>query len=181
MTALRGGADLPTVEAFLNTLDVSGSLDRIAEPDALRTWLTAQGLLPADDTAAGADDVVTAHELRRVLRDLAAANHDGTADPVATAALNDLTATVGLTARFIPDGTLELTGTAPGVTGALARLLGAVAVAVADGTWPRLKLCRNDACAVAFYDRSRNRSGRWCDMAVCGNRMKARTFRERHR
>jgi predicted RNA-binding Zn ribbon-like protein len=33
----------------------------------------------------------------------------------------------------------------------------------------------------AFYDRSKNRSGHWCSMRVCGNRAKARQFRERRR
>lgn len=35
----------------------------------------------------------------------------------------------------------------------------------------RLKICRN--CGWLFIDRSKNRSRRWCDMAVCGNRAKA--------
>ncbi|NVD38364.1 CGNR zinc finger domain-containing protein [Ensifer sp. HO-A22] len=36
----------------------------------------------------------------------------------------------------------------------------------------RLKICPN--CGWLFLDRSRNRSRTWCDMAVCGNRSKAR-------
>ena len=51
--------------------------------------------------------------------------------------------------------------------------------AMTAGTWDRLKVCRNDECQWAFYDRSRNRSGAWCTMAVCGNRMKGRAFRRR--
>jgi predicted RNA-binding Zn ribbon-like protein len=35
----------------------------------------------------------------------------------------------------------------------------------------RLKICSN--CGWLFIDRSRNRSRLWCDMAVCGNRVKA--------
>lgn len=35
----------------------------------------------------------------------------------------------------------------------------------------RLKICGN--CGWLFVDRSRNRSRTWCDMAVCGNRIKA--------
>ena len=35
----------------------------------------------------------------------------------------------------------------------------------------RLKICPN--CHWLFLDRSRNRSRAWCDMAVCGNRVKA--------
>ena len=48
---------------------------------------------------------------------------------------------------------------------------------MADGTWRRLKACREDTCQWAFYDRSKNRSGTWCSMAVCGNRAKARAYR----
>ena len=50
-----------------------------------------------------------------------------------------------------------------------------------EGTWHRLKACPNPDCEWAFYDRSRNRSSRWCVMSECGNRAKARTFRERQR
>ncbi len=35
----------------------------------------------------------------------------------------------------------------------------------------RLKICGN--CGWLFLDRSKNRSRFWCDMAVCGNRVKA--------
>ena len=38
----------------------------------------------------------------------------------------------------------------------------------------RLKRCENPRCGWLFVDRSRNRSRRWCEMATCGNRAKAR-------
>ncbi|QRM54899.1 CGNR zinc finger domain-containing protein [Sinorhizobium sp. BG8] len=43
----------------------------------------------------------------------------------------------------------------------------------------RLKICPN--CQWLFLDRSRNRSRAWCDMAVCGNRVKASRHYYRHR
>jgi predicted RNA-binding Zn ribbon-like protein len=53
---------------------------------------------------------------------------------------------------------------------------------MANGTWERLKACAlHDTCEWAFYDWSKNRSGTWCDMKVCGNRSKARAYRERKR
>jgi predicted RNA-binding Zn ribbon-like protein len=52
---------------------------------------------------------------------------------------------------------------------------------MAEGTWERLKVCPAHDCLWAFYDSSRNRSGHWCSMKVCGNRAKARSYRERHR
>ncbi|MGW1711079.1 CGNR zinc finger domain-containing protein [Streptomyces sp. NPDC002206] len=48
-------------------------------------------------------------------------------------------------------------------------------------TWPRLKMCRNDRCATMFYDRSRNNSGVWHDVKVCGNAANLRAYRARQR
>ncbi|CAD7033757.1 hypothetical protein REJC140_03228 [Pseudorhizobium endolithicum] len=46
------------------------------------------------------------------------------------------------------------------------------------GETDRLKICGH--CGWLFLDRSRNRSRAWCDMAVCGNRVKAsRHYRRR--
>jgi predicted RNA-binding Zn ribbon-like protein len=58
-------------------------------------------------------------------------------------------------------------------------MVGAVFTAMADQDWGRLKLCGSSTCRWAFFDRSRNHSSRWCTMASCGNRQKARRFRER--
>jgi predicted RNA-binding Zn ribbon-like protein len=44
---------------------------------------------------------------------------------------------------------------------------------------PRLRICENESCAVAFYDESRNRSRRWCDTTTCGNRARVRRHRAR--
>jgi len=38
----------------------------------------------------------------------------------------------------------------------------------------RLRPCANPECSRFFVDRSRNNQARWCSMATCGNRMKAR-------
>ncbi|HEV7310259.1 CGNR zinc finger domain-containing protein [Ensifer sp.] len=54
------------------------------------------------------------------------------------------------------------------------------ALSLAAGPEPeRLKICPN--CGWLFLDRSRNRSRTWCDMAVCGNRNKARLHYQRNR
>lgn len=39
----------------------------------------------------------------------------------------------------------------------------------------RLRPCANDACRLFLIDHSRPGTARWCSMAACGNRMKART------
>jgi len=45
----------------------------------------------------------------------------------------------------------------------------------------RVRRCAADGCLWLFVDRSKNRSRRWCDMAVCGNRAKARRHRKAER
>ena len=50
---------------------------------------------------------------------------------------------------------------------------------IASGDTGRLKICPN--CEWLFIDRSKNRSRTWCDMAVCGNRAKARLHYSRKR
>jgi len=49
------------------------------------------------------------------------------------------------------------------------------------GTWRRLKLCHNPPCGSAFYDRSKNNSGVWHDVKVCGNAVNLRASRARRR
>lgn len=66
-----------------------------------------------------------------------------------------------------------------GFAGASGALLAIAAAAIADGSWSRLKVCPGPHCGWLFYDHSRNRSGRWCSMAVCGGREKARTHYRR--
>jgi hypothetical protein len=49
------------------------------------------------------------------------------------------------------------------------------------GTWRRLKLCHSPPCGSAFYDRSKNNSGVWHDVRVCGNAVNLRASRARRR
>lgn len=45
----------------------------------------------------------------------------------------------------------------------------------------RLRPCANDECHLFLIDRSKANNARWCSMAVCGNRMKARRHYQRVR
>ncbi|MBE3078250.1 CGNR zinc finger domain-containing protein [Clavibacter michiganensis subsp. michiganensis] len=45
----------------------------------------------------------------------------------------------------------------------------------------RLRPCANDECELFLLDRSRPGTARWCSMATCGNRMKARAHAQRVR
>ena len=45
----------------------------------------------------------------------------------------------------------------------------------------RLRPCANDECHLFLLDRSKPNTARWCSMAICGNRMKARRHYRRTR
>lgn len=62
---------------------------------------------------------------------------------------------------------------------ALAETVISAAQLMSDGDRRRLKICANPGCSWVFYDESRNRGGRWCDAATCGNLVKVREFRRR--
>jgi predicted RNA-binding Zn ribbon-like protein len=171
---------LALVQAFANTVAEEGHLrwEAIGDPDSLRSWLSRRGLL-ADGERVGEADVARAKEIRKALRSLLAANNGRGADPAAIRALNLAAERARLKVRFGADGWATVEPGAGGVDGALGRVLAAAHAGMEEGTWGRLKSCANAACGWAFYDRSKNRSGRWCSMEVCGNRTKTRTYRRR--
>ena len=172
--------ELALVQAFLNTVATEGDLhwEAFADPDALRSWLMQWELLGRGEPVGDAG-VFRVVEVREALRTLLAANNGYDVDPEAVLALNRASEKAGLTVRFRADGQAALEPTAGGVDGAIGRVLAAAHAGMEDGTWRRLKVCANGGCAWAFYDRSRNRSGRWCSMDVCGNRTKTRAYRRR--
>ncbi len=105
----------------------------------------------------------------------------GEPDDAALRILGKASRSSPLTVAFDADGQATLQSSDSGVSGAIARVLGEIWAASVAGTWSRLKVCRNDACRWAYYDASRNHSGIWCSMAICGNRAKGRALRVRRR
>jgi predicted RNA-binding Zn ribbon-like protein len=97
----------------------------------------------------------------------------------AVTTLNEAARRVRLGVRLHPDDGYRLMAEGVGIDRPIGELLIAVTSSMAAGSWDRLKVCANEACQLAFYDSSRNRSARWCSMARCGNRMKGRAYRER--
>jgi len=174
---------LETVRSFVNTHDVDDEIEQLAGPAELVAWLAEHELLGGDPTPsrASAGDVRRAIALREALRAHLRAHHGDPLDPDAAAVLDAAARRARLTLRFTGGEATALEPAAGGVDGALGRLLAIVKDAIDDGTWKRLKVCAAQSCQWAFYDESRNRSGAWCDMRVCGNRAKVRGFRERTR
>jgi predicted RNA-binding Zn ribbon-like protein len=152
---------LRLVQRFVNTVDHEHHREWIGTPAELADFL---GCEEADV------DVERAHELREALRMLLRANNGAALDAGALAAVNNVAAELRL--ELDGEGQVAFAADEP-----LARVVAVAFGAMLEGTWPRLKACRN--CKWAFYDYSKNRAASWCSMQLCGNRLKTRAYRSR--
>lgn len=170
---------LALVQSFINShydLEREHGAELLASPAALRHWLVARGLLEARARVRH-PDLARALELREALRSLAG----GGLRPEPAERLNRLAVRAAVEVRFEPAGPVFVPGSGGGVPGALGVLLAICAQAVRDGSWERLRLCPGTDCGWVFFDHSRNGSGRWCSMSVCGGRAKSRAYYQRTR
>jgi predicted RNA-binding Zn ribbon-like protein len=169
---------LDLVIDFVNTLDIDAGSEQLSDPAALARWLSRHRLM--DPAGALSDrDLEAAIELRETLRRAMVAHNGGEDDASTSRELEEIARRGELGVHFAAPESVRLAPGAGGVDGALAALLVPVAHAIQGGSWRRAKACRAPNCQWAFYDRSRNRSATWCDMAVCGNRTKVRAYRAR--
>ncbi|MCA1186521.1 CGNR zinc finger domain-containing protein [Saccharopolyspora sp. 6T] len=152
--------DVELVLAFLNTSDAETGTDVLDSADQWRAWSAGRGLGEAGDRG-------SARRVREAMR--AAVSCDRSAPRP------DADVITWPVPVVLQDGVPVLGG-----QDALGRVLAAAVHLVHTGHWNRIKICPAEDCLWAFYDRSRNKSRTWCSMRVCGNREKARSWRERH-
>ena len=172
--------ELERVRRFVNTLQVRRGTDLLSDTAGMAEWFAHEGLAPGA-LRATRGDLARAVELREALRAVLAAHNGGGSVPAqASRTLDAAAQRARLRLHFDEDGSASFVPEAAGVDGVLGRLLAIVHDSIAQGTWSRLKACREHECEWAFYDHTKNRSGAWCSMQACGNRAKARAFRERH-
>lgn len=176
----KAPGDLIYLQGLVNTIDIESGRDDLADPEAATAWLVRHGLIE-EEASLTEESRRLLVDFREGIRSLLFANHGDRADPLQTARLGDILSRVSLQIRLSEEGRFELHPGTGGVEGAIARLSEVAHRAMLEATWPRLKACLNDTCQWAFYDSSRNKSGAWCSMEVCGNRMKVKHHRERAR
>jgi predicted RNA-binding Zn ribbon-like protein len=148
---------LRRVQLLVNSVDLENRVEWIGG------WLEDNGLGEAETERAVA--------LRESLRALVLANNGARLDDDSLAALN--ASAKRISPRVDERGRISLVADGDAIDEVVAVVLGAML----DGTWGRLKACRN--CRWSFYDYSPNRSATWCSMQLCGNRTKTRAYRRR--
>ncbi|MFJ6850897.1 CGNR zinc finger domain-containing protein [Streptomyces sp. NPDC091271] len=151
------------------------AVERIPTPRRLMDWLAVSGL--------AVDSCTTAqHDLARELRESihAAATAAAIQDALPASAvhvINDCSARGRAAAILTPEGERRWRlGSASCVEDALS-VIAADAISVIAGERDgKLALCASPTCQAAFFDISRSRTRRWCDMNTCGNRQKKARF-----
>jgi predicted RNA-binding Zn ribbon-like protein len=149
---------LRQVQRLLNSVDLEHERDWLPE------WLAEHGL---------EGELERARALREGLRALVLANNGVPPTQDAVTVVNGAAARLSL--RLAEDGAVRVAGGEDALDAVVAVAL----EAMLDGSWSRLKACRN--CCWSFYDNSPNRSATWCSMQLCGNRKKTRAYRARKR
>jgi predicted RNA-binding Zn ribbon-like protein len=167
---------LLVVQSFVNTWEGDTGVDLLEDLSTGPQWLTEAGLV---DGPFSARDLEQARVLREAIRALLVRNAQGEApDDAERGTVASLIGACRYRPVVSPDGRIDLEPE-PGAGSLVSNLLLLIRDAQRDGTWARLKACRNPDCQWAYYDRSHAGRGAWCDMAVCGNRIKNRNLRSR--
>lgn len=174
---------LALVQDLLNSRAIQQyGADLLANRDDAEAWANQAAARWAHDRGATpvrislpAADLRALRDLRASLDHLVAGSATAEVEPTPTPTPTPATLTP---AR---DGTVRLTPTGTGWRWLASALWIETFRAQQDGTWARLKLCRNPGCRSAFYDSSRNNSGVWHDVRTCGNVANLRAARERKR
>ncbi|MFJ3672383.1 CGNR zinc finger domain-containing protein [Streptomyces sp. NPDC090106] len=154
---------LALIESLVNTRALDSDADALDTEEGRERF----GLTP--------DDVPEARALRESLRATLLA-HAGHPPHAPVTPLDALLAAAPLRVTVAADGSAALAA-ATAAPSLLARVAVAVAEALVEGTWQRLKACQAPDCHWAYYDRSPAGRGRWCSMQICGARAKMRRYR----
>lgn len=153
---------------LLNTTPVVDGVPRddLQEPKAARAWMRERGIAPTKVELAALLDARSV--LQKVVR--GETRPDALQRFLGATRLRPTADSEGLDWQLVVDG---------GPKGAVRAVLGWDAVRI----WGpgRLRPCANPECRLFLIDRSKPNTARWCSMAICGNRMKARRHYRRAR
>jgi predicted RNA-binding Zn ribbon-like protein len=167
---------LALVQDFVNSAELPGGWDELADIDKAVTWLRAHDLEFTPDETQRRRIVDTRENLRILL----GVNCGLPLPQAAATRLSKLLDAASVHPVVGTDG-VHLAATSRGVDGFLATILTALVESTVDGSLRRLKVCRADDCQWAFYDNSKNGCGAWCSMRGCGSRAKAKRYRMRQK
>lgn len=168
--------------------------DHLRAPEHVIAWSRHAKVLTPEDGAAiermiagkpslGRDLLARAHQLREVIYRIGAAiAHRETPATSDTDALARIHATCVARAKLTPFRGNFVWSWRP-ADGFAEAILGPIALSaltmLAQSDVSRIKQCGGDHCGWLFFDATKNKQRRWCEMEVCGNRAKQKAHRAR--
>jgi predicted RNA-binding Zn ribbon-like protein len=154
--------------------------DLLENAEVAGQWLSESSYGAGVDV--GEEELKRLRALRESLRAILTVHTLGSSEGLNfdAAQLDELCASVTLRPGFDRGGRPRLVAVSEGRERFVEDLLAAAIWAQHTGIWERLKACANEDCRWIFYDHSKNRSGNWCVMEICGSRAKMRAYRQRH-
>lgn len=171
---------------FANTLDLRcfqhrgvrmQPSDEIETAEKLGAWLAEHRLGHAG--AISPEQFRRALELRTCIR--AVLEQSSAASRPMIAAFDEIARAFPLVVRLAPTKPAALTAAREDAVSGLSVVVAQLYDAARNATLDRLKMCASEECKRVFYDRSKPGSRRWCQSAMCGNRMKTRAYRARRK
>ncbi|MEV7822027.1 CGNR zinc finger domain-containing protein [Paenarthrobacter sp. NPDC089307] len=179
-----GPGNLGLVQDFVNTISAGRTIrgvDLLDTPEDASAWVSAAWRELDDRESVPVLDEEDLEPLRRFRTALMStlAGSDGTGIAASPGPSPTVTARATLA---LEDGQVRLaSAAASGHRAIVAEVLRALYDAQMEGQSRRLKICPNEWCRVAFYDRSKNNGAVWHDSSSCGNIANVRASRARQR
>jgi predicted RNA-binding Zn ribbon-like protein len=173
--------DLSVVTAvdLVNTLDVESGHDVLTGPDHLAKFLDDHV-----DSYARPLTTVDVADVRRLRERVRLAFTLGSIDTVVDL-LNDLLAESSALPQLTDHDDVWHFHFTPPESSLVAHMAAEAAMGLAsvirDHGLERLRVCAATGCSRVFVDTSRNRSRRYCNPDICGNRTNVAAFRARQR
>jgi predicted RNA-binding Zn ribbon-like protein len=174
---------------FANSLDLRHFIhrgvahvpgDEFTGARELGAWMSARGLLRPGDKVTPAT-LQTALALRSSVRAYLECDPAGRRnDKEVLRSLNRATALFPLIVEARDGGSIKLRPARDDAPAGLSTIVAELHDAAASGALDRLKTCAAEECRRVFFDRSKPATRRWCVSTLCGNRIKTRSYRERH-
>ena len=150
-------------------------VERVPSPQRLVDWLAVSGLVVDSCTTA---QLESAKELREAIHVAATAAAIGDPLPASAVRIINARSRHGRAAAVLtPGGDRQWQLGPPARVEDALSVIAADAISIISGTRDgKLALCASTTCRAAFFDTSRSRTRRWCDMNTCGNRQKKARF-----
>ncbi|MFG3250929.1 CGNR zinc finger domain-containing protein [Streptomyces sp. NPDC048187] len=151
------------------------AVERIPTPRRLVDWMAVYGLTVDSCTTA---QLELARQLRESIHAVAtAAALQAPLPAAAVHVINDCSTRGRAAAILTPQGTREWQLVSTDRVADALSVIAADAIDIIAGERDgKLALCASPTCQAAFFDTSRSRTRRWCDMNTCGNRQKKARF-----